>query len=173
MSPPPRKLHPYCRSEHGIGNKQTAQHRAISSAQAACGIINSLLVVAPNHGPLLYAPFTFSCILPCARVERGVGRPRSGALINVYQAPGTWYEYFLSCLFLLFLSLLFFPFLSLFVFRFLVFSFLYLFLFCLFFPIDLRLSCVCVVIGTTCNIYLVRGSLSWVASGIVGFSRRE
>ena len=40
------------------------------------------------------------------------------------------------------------------LFRFLVFS-LYLFFLCFLFPIDLRLSCVCVVIGTTCNIYVV------------------
>ena len=57
----PRKLHPHCRSECDIANKHTVQctqHRATtsSSAQAALGIINSL--VAPNHGPLLSAPFT-------------------------------------------------------------------------------------------------------------------
>ena len=40
-------------------------------------------------------------------------------------------------------------------FHFLVFSFLSSIFFslnCFFFPIDLRLSCACVVIGTTCNI---------------------
>ena len=36
----------------------TAQHGAISSAQAALGSIKSLL--APSHGPLLSVPFTFS-----------------------------------------------------------------------------------------------------------------
>ena len=55
-----------------------------------------------------------------------------------------------------FLAFLFVFFLSFFVFRSLVFSFLYLLVFSLFlFPIDLRLTCVCVVIGTTCNIYVV------------------
>ena len=57
----PRKLHPHCRSEFDIANKHTAKckHRATinSSAQAALGIIHSL--VAPNHGPLLTAPFTY------------------------------------------------------------------------------------------------------------------
>ena len=81
-----------------------------------------------------------------------------------------------SCLFFsfLFLSFLFFSFLSFFVFSFscLFFPFLHLFFSLLVFPIDLRMSCVCVVIDTTCNIY-IRGSLSWVASGVVGFSRRE
>ena len=55
---------------------------------------------------------------------------------------------FLSCFvssFFVSLSSLFFPFLS-----FILFSFL-----CFFSPIDLRLSCVCVVIDTTCNIYVV------------------
>ena len=48
------------------------------SAHAALGIINSLF--APNHGPLLSAPFTcFSCILPCANVAGGASRPRSGS----------------------------------------------------------------------------------------------
>ena len=48
---------------------------------------------------------------------------------------------------------------------FLFFSFL--------FPIDLSLMRVRVVIGTTCNIYLVRGSIFRVASGVVVFFRRE
>ena len=52
-----RKLHPYCRSEHDVANKHTAQQRAISSAPVALGIIKSL--VAANHGPLLSASFTF------------------------------------------------------------------------------------------------------------------
>ena len=77
---PPRKLHPYCRSERDTANKHTVQHKAICSAQVALGIIKSLF--APNHGPLLSAPFTcFSCILPCASVAGGVSRPRSGALV--------------------------------------------------------------------------------------------
>ena len=38
----------------------------------------------------------------------------------------------------------------------LLFNFLSILIFlCFFFPIDLRLSCVCVVIGTTCTIYVV------------------
>ena len=36
---------------------QHSTHRAISSAQVALGIIKSL--VAPSHGTLLSAPFTF------------------------------------------------------------------------------------------------------------------
>ena len=50
-------------------------------------------------------------------------------------------------------------------------DFLPLLSFLCFFSIDLRLTCVCVVIGTTCSI--IRDSLSWVASGIIGFARRE
>ena len=59
-----------------------------------------------------------------------------------------------------------------FCFVFLLFSFLSFIFFsflCFFSPIDLRLSCVCVVIDTE----YIRGSLSWAAIGIVGFSRRE
>ena len=68
-----------CRSQRGIAYKHAEQHRAISSEQVALGIIKSL--VAPNHGPLLSAPFAFSCILPCASVEDGVSRPWSGTLV--------------------------------------------------------------------------------------------
>ena len=79
---PPRKLHQHCRSERDTANKHTAQHRAISSAQTALGITNSLF--APNRGPLLSAPFTcFSCIPPCASVAGGVSRPRGGALVYI------------------------------------------------------------------------------------------
>ena len=61
-------------------NKHTTQHREISFAQAALGIINSLF--ARNHGPLLSAPFTcFSCIILCAGVAGS--RPRSGALVEL------------------------------------------------------------------------------------------
>ena len=81
---PPRKLHPYCRSERDTANKHTAHHRAICSLQAALGIFNSLF--APNHGPLLSAPFAyFSCILLCASVAAG-SRPRSGALVRMQKA---------------------------------------------------------------------------------------
>ena len=79
---------------------------------------------------------------------------------------------FLSSLFLLFLSFLFFPFLFPFSLSFLPFPLSSLLFFVSFFPMELRLSCVCVAIGTTCNIYVV-GGLSWVANGIIGFSRRE
>ena len=79
---PPRKLHPYCGSERDIANKHTAQHRATSSAQVALGIIKSL--VAPNHGPLRSAPFTFSCNPPRASVAGAVSRPRSGVLVHSY-----------------------------------------------------------------------------------------
>ena len=54
----------YCGSERDIANKHAVQHRAFSSAQVALGIIISL--VAPNHGPLLSAAFTF-CIFLHAR----------------------------------------------------------------------------------------------------------
>ena len=74
-----RKLHPYCRSERYSASKPISQHRAISSAQIALGIIK--LLVAPNHGPLLSAPFAFCSLTPCASVAGGVSRPRSGALI--------------------------------------------------------------------------------------------
>ena len=62
--------------------KHSAQHRATinSSAQAALGIINSL--VAPNHGRVLSAPFTsFNCILPSASEAGGASHPLSGALV--------------------------------------------------------------------------------------------
>ena len=56
-----------------------------------------------------------------------------------------------SCLFLLFWSFLSVPFLFFCFFVFYFFPSLYLIFFflCFFFPIDLRLSCVCVVIGCT------------------------
>ena len=58
----------------------------------------------------------------------------------------------LSCLACLVFSLLPFLFRS----RFLVFSFIFLlFFFNFFFLTDLRLSCVCVVMGTTCDLYVV------------------
>ena len=75
-----RKLNTYCRSECGIANNHTAQHRAISSAQAALGIIKSLVV--PNHRSFLPVPFTLSCIFPSASVAGGVSRPRSGVLVH-------------------------------------------------------------------------------------------
>ena len=66
-----------------------------------------------------------------------------------------------------------------FLFRFLLLSFLSFLFFsflCFFFPIDLRLTCVCVVIGTTCNIYsgYVVAFSGWQAVyQVVVFSRRE
>ena len=81
MFSPPRKLHPYCRSERDTANKRTAHHRAICSAQAAPRIIKSLF--APNHGPLLSATFTyFSCILPSASVAGDVSRQQMGSLVH-------------------------------------------------------------------------------------------
>ena len=78
---------------------------------------------------------------------------------------------FFFSLLLSLLPLLVFPFLAFLVFSFLsvpssfsffaffsflsFLSFLVLFVLCFFFPIDLRLSCVCVVIDTTCNVYVV------------------
>ena len=53
-----RKLRPYCRSDRDIASKHPAQHRAISSAQAALDFIKSL--VAAKHGPILSASFAFS-----------------------------------------------------------------------------------------------------------------
>ena len=84
-----------------------------------------------------------------------------------------------SCLVFSYFLFLSFPFLSLsvlplscLVFYF-VFPFLYLFFFsCFLFLIDVRLSCVCVVIGTTCNIYVVV-FLGGESGILVGFSRRE
>ena len=79
-----------------------------------------------------------------------------------------------SCLFLLFLSIFFFDPI---IFRFLAFfSFLFFywayFLCLILFRINMRLSCVCVVIDTTCNIFVVV-FLGWQAVYIVVFSRRE
>ena len=70
-----------------------------------------------------------------------------------------------------FLSFLF----SFVLFRFLLFpvlSSIFFSFLCFFSPIDLRLSCVCVVIDTTCNIYVVV-FLGCQSEFIVGFSRRE
>ena len=87
-------------------------------------------------------------------------------------ASMTFFSLFLSLLPLLvspFLAFLVFSFLSFpvlfFFFRFLLFSFLsflFLFVLCFIFSIDLRLSCVCVVIDTTCNVY-VEVFLGWQA----------
>ena len=52
--PPPRKYHTYCRSERDIANKHTARRRAVSSAPAPLGVINS--VFAPNHRGPISAP---------------------------------------------------------------------------------------------------------------------
>ena len=46
-----------CPSESDIANKHTAQ-RGAASSKPALGIIKSLLLVAPNHGPFPSAPFT-------------------------------------------------------------------------------------------------------------------
>ena len=48
-----RKIHPYYRSERDIANNHIAQHREVSSAQAALGIIKSR--VAPMTG-LFFLP---------------------------------------------------------------------------------------------------------------------
>ena len=72
-------IHPCCRSERDIVSKRISQHKAISSAQVAIGIVKSL--VEPNHGPLISAPFTCCCMLPCASVACGVSRPQDGALV--------------------------------------------------------------------------------------------
>ena len=78
MFPPPREYHTYCRSERDI-NKHTAQRRAISSAQAPLGIINSLF--APhNHEPLLPTPFTcFSWLHSSLRERSGRRQQPCGA----------------------------------------------------------------------------------------------
>ena len=55
-----RKLHPFTADQNVHRQQVTAQHRAITSSRTALGIIKSL--VAPDHGPLLCAPFTFCCI---------------------------------------------------------------------------------------------------------------
>ena len=56
-------------------NKHTAQHRLISSAQVALGIVKSL--DARNHGPL--ASHLVTCVLPYASVADGVSREWNGA----------------------------------------------------------------------------------------------
>ena len=73
---------PCYRPERGIADKHTAQHRATSSAHVALGIVKSLST--RNHGPRLSAPFTVSCILPCASVAGG--RPLRGALVHIWIA---------------------------------------------------------------------------------------
>ena len=80
------KLHPYCLSERRIANKHNAQHRAISSAQAALGIIKS--PVAPNHGPLLFAPFTVLAVFLHERSGRCQLPAERSPCARI---PGTWY----------------------------------------------------------------------------------
>ena len=73
-------------------------------------------------------------------------------------ASMTFFSLFLSLLpfvALSFLDSLVFSFYFLSFFDFLSFPRLYSISFYVFFPIDLRPSCVCVVIGTTCNIHVV------------------
>ena len=67
-------------AQHSTAQHSTAQHKPISSAQLALGGIK--LLVAPDHGPLLSAFFTFRCILPCASLAGGVSRTRSGPLVQ-------------------------------------------------------------------------------------------
>ena len=96
----------------------------------------------------------------------------SGQTSRVGSGQYDIFSLFLSLLALLvlsFLAFLVFPFIS-FPFSFfaffsplLFFSFLFFSLFL--FPIDLRLSCVCVIIGMY-YVQYIRGSFSWVASGI-------
>ena len=73
---PPRKLHPYGRSERDITSKRTSQRGAINSALiVALGIIKSL--VATNCGPLLSAPFIFFvCLFFLARAKRAASATR-------------------------------------------------------------------------------------------------
>lgn len=52
---------------HQQAQHSTEQHRATSGSQVILGNIKSL--DAPNHGPLLPAPFPFYRILPCARAR--------------------------------------------------------------------------------------------------------
>ena len=73
--------------KRGIADKHTAQHRPISPPQVALGIIKSF--VAPNLGPLISAPFTHSCVLPCASV-RATSATRGAELL--YITSGTWYS---------------------------------------------------------------------------------
>ena len=63
-----RKLHPYCPSERDIASKHTTHHKTINSAQAALGVIKSL--VALTHVPLIAAPVIFCCIIPYASVAK-------------------------------------------------------------------------------------------------------
>ena len=53
---------------HSIVARQSVLHKTIKS------------IVAPNHGAVISALFTFCSIRPCASVAGGVSRPRSGAL---------------------------------------------------------------------------------------------
>ena len=73
------------RSERGIANKHIAQHRPIRPTQVAVGVINSL--VAPNHGPLIAAPFPCSGILPCASVAGRRQPPAERSPCINYKVP--------------------------------------------------------------------------------------
>ena len=60
-----------------------------------------------------------------------------------------------------------------FLFRFLIFRSFSFFSFLCFFSIDSSLTCVCVVTSNTCNIHTRGAGIFWVASGVVGFFRRD
>ena len=57
-------------ADHSVTSPTSAQHKATinSSAQAALGVINSL--IAPNHGPFLSPPFTYVHVLVAFLRER-------------------------------------------------------------------------------------------------------
>ena len=68
-------IHSYCRSERGIANKHTAQHRAITSAQVPLGtVLNCFLSPIMD---LFFLPPS-RCILHCASVAGGSDAARGG-----------------------------------------------------------------------------------------------
>ena len=83
MPPPPPANCPRTADQNvtsPTSTQHSAHHRATSSAQAdALGIINSL--VAPSHGHLLSAPFTYTCLGCIILSASGVSRLQKGALV--------------------------------------------------------------------------------------------
>ena len=82
MPPPPPANCTRAADQNVTPPIRTAQHRAISSAQAVLGIPKSL--VTPKHVPFLSAPFHIYCVFPCASVASGVSRLRSGVRVDIF-----------------------------------------------------------------------------------------
>ena len=73
----------HCQQIHPTASTRQS---ALAQRAALLGVIKSLLIVASNHGPLIDAPSTFSCIFFLARASRAASVPpvSSGVLVSLY-----------------------------------------------------------------------------------------